>query len=189
MSTTVYTYNDKVLVNSANDKWLKKPEQPVDYVTIGTQTWKTTNLAVSMGTLNTDYIIRDGKYYYSVQSMVLRSYITSNYPGWHIPTMEEFNALKTAVSDSASALAAAGFSIDETLGAYYYEDSNWNYQSDSYQYLMGNRYYNQQEGYWTYPYFRTSSSALTVTSWEGEAWGDHLPSALAMPVRLIQDSE
>ena len=25
MSTTVYTYNDKVLVNSANDKWLKKP--------------------------------------------------------------------------------------------------------------------------------------------------------------------
>lgn len=26
MSTTVYTYNDKVLVNSANDKWLKKKE-------------------------------------------------------------------------------------------------------------------------------------------------------------------
>ena len=29
MSTTVYTYNDKVLVNSANDKWLKKGYQPV----------------------------------------------------------------------------------------------------------------------------------------------------------------
>ena len=29
MSTTVYTYNDKVLVNSANDKWLKKPDAPV----------------------------------------------------------------------------------------------------------------------------------------------------------------
>lgn len=28
MSTTVYTYNDKVLVNSANDKWLKKKEAP-----------------------------------------------------------------------------------------------------------------------------------------------------------------
>lgn len=29
MSTTVYTYNDKVLVNSANDKWLKKAYVPV----------------------------------------------------------------------------------------------------------------------------------------------------------------
>lgn len=28
MSITVYTYNDKVLVNSANDKWLKKPDAP-----------------------------------------------------------------------------------------------------------------------------------------------------------------
>lgn len=32
MSTTVYTYNDKVLVNSANDKWLKKPEPPAGFV-------------------------------------------------------------------------------------------------------------------------------------------------------------
>ncbi len=32
MSTTVYTYNDKVLVNSANDKWLKKPEAPAGFV-------------------------------------------------------------------------------------------------------------------------------------------------------------
>lgn len=32
MSTTVYTYNDKVLVNSANDKWLKKPDAPAGFV-------------------------------------------------------------------------------------------------------------------------------------------------------------
>lgn len=37
MSTTVYTYNDKVLVNSANDKWLKKKEgSPVITVDPGT---------------------------------------------------------------------------------------------------------------------------------------------------------
>lgn len=28
----VYTYNDKVLVNSANDKWLKKPDAPAGFV-------------------------------------------------------------------------------------------------------------------------------------------------------------
>lgn len=32
MSITVYTYNDKVLVNSANDKWLKKPDAPAGFV-------------------------------------------------------------------------------------------------------------------------------------------------------------
>lgn len=33
MSTTVYTYNDKVLVNSANDKWLKKLDAPTYTIT------------------------------------------------------------------------------------------------------------------------------------------------------------
>lgn len=32
MAITVYTYNDKVLKNSANDKWLKKPEAPAGFV-------------------------------------------------------------------------------------------------------------------------------------------------------------
>ena len=184
MSTTVYKYNDKVLVNSANDKWLKKPEV-VDYVTIGTQTWKTTNLAVPMGTLNTDYFIRDGKYYYSLTSPAIISYITSNYPGWHIPTKNEFITLRGTVGNSASALAAAGFSIDETAGAYYYEDS-WNYLSDSYQYLMGTGY--EEFGEYYYPYLKTSISTLSVSIWSAGDWEGHLTDSLAMPIRLIQDS-
>lgn len=32
MAITVYTYNDKVLKNTANDKWLKKPEAPAGFV-------------------------------------------------------------------------------------------------------------------------------------------------------------
>lgn len=187
MSTTVYTYNDKVLVNSANDKWLKKPEV-VDYVTIGSQTWKTDNLAVPIGTLNSDYFIRDGKYYYHVRSIAVRNYITSNYSGWHIPTNTEFSTLKTTVSDSASALAAAGFSIDETLGGYWLDidDYNWHYLSNSYQYLMGDSYLEYGERY--YAYFKTSSSTLSVTSWDGETWEGQMAGNIAMPIRLIQDS-
>ena len=30
--TTVYTFNNKVLKNSSNDKWLKKPEEPAGFV-------------------------------------------------------------------------------------------------------------------------------------------------------------
>lgn len=32
MAITVYTYNDKVLKNSVNDKWLKKPDAPAGFV-------------------------------------------------------------------------------------------------------------------------------------------------------------
>ena len=44
----VYTYNNKVLVNSANDKWLMKAPPPSE-VTIGTQVWKNSNLAIDDG--------------------------------------------------------------------------------------------------------------------------------------------
>lgn len=190
MSTTVYTFNNKVLVNSANDKWLKKPEPApvVDYVTIGSQTWKVANLAEPIGILNTTYFIRDGKYYYSIGSGIVRGYITSNYTGWHIPTSTEFDTLLTTVNNNAATLAAAGFSIDETLGAYYYDidGGGWTYISNSYQYLMGN--IGEQYGEYYYYYFKTSSATLTRTSWDGEAWEGYLAGNLAMPIRLIQDS-
>ena len=32
MAITVYTYNDKVLKNTATDKWLKKPDAPAGFV-------------------------------------------------------------------------------------------------------------------------------------------------------------
>ena len=48
MSTTVYTYNDKVLVNSANDKWLKKPDV-IDYNPLGLPAY-TIRIQVKPGT-------------------------------------------------------------------------------------------------------------------------------------------
>lgn len=46
----VYTYNDKVLVNSANDKWLKEKEAPAGFVMNGsnaTVIWQGTSALVS----------------------------------------------------------------------------------------------------------------------------------------------
>lgn len=187
MSTTVYTYNDKVLVNSANDKWLKKPEV-VDYVTIGTQTWKIANLAEPIGILNSAYIIRDGKYYYSVKASLVRDYITSNYPGWHIPTTTDFNTLKTTVNNDAATLAAAGFSIDEAVGGYWHDidDHQWHYLSNNYQYLMSDIYSEYGDTY--YRYFKADSNTMANTSWGGEEWEGYLADNIALPIRLIQDS-
>jgi uncharacterized protein (TIGR02145 family) len=84
MSTTVYTYNDKVLVNSANDKWLKKPEV-VDYVTIGTQTWKKDYLDIDDGQGGISTTTQGVKIYTFPAAVRVASTIT----GWHIPTPTE----------------------------------------------------------------------------------------------------
>lgn len=84
MSTTVYTYNDKVLVNSANDKWLKKPVV-VDYVTIGTQTWKKDYLDIDDGQGGISTTTQGVKIY--TYPALLR--IMSNITGWHIPRSTE----------------------------------------------------------------------------------------------------
>lgn len=50
--STVYTYNNKVLKNSSNDKWLAKKETPTpvfEEITIGTQTRMAKNLAINDG--------------------------------------------------------------------------------------------------------------------------------------------
>lgn len=41
MAITVYTYNDKVLTNSANDKWLKKPESHATLIYSNTTAYET----------------------------------------------------------------------------------------------------------------------------------------------------
>lgn len=45
MAITVYTYNDKVLKNTATDKWLKKPDAPAGFV------MNASNVTISSGYL------------------------------------------------------------------------------------------------------------------------------------------
>lgn len=98
MSTTVYTYNDKVLVNSANDKWLKKPEV-VDYVTIGTQTWKKDYLDIDDGQGGISTTTQGVKIYTYIAALRVASTIT----GWHIPTSTETATLISYARNGGSA--------------------------------------------------------------------------------------
>lgn len=100
--TTIYTYNNKVLKNSANDKWLKAPEIN-DEVTIGTQTWKNANLAIDDG--GEGITINNGEYYYT-QAAAQR--VAATITGWHLPSSDEFNTLVSAAG-SYPALASVGF--------------------------------------------------------------------------------
>lgn len=98
MSTTVYTYNDKVLVNSANDKWLKKPEV-VDYVTIGTQTWKKDYLDIDDGQGGISTTTQGVKIY----TWAAAARVVANISGWHIPTKTETAALISYARNGGSA--------------------------------------------------------------------------------------
>lgn len=104
--STIYTLNGKVLKNSANDKWLiKAVPPPPEEVTIGTQTWKTKNLAIDDGgegisTETVNYGNGDVvEYYYNLTAA---ERIANSIQGWHLPTRDEWETLVSTVgSDTA----------------------------------------------------------------------------------------
>lgn len=51
----VYTYNDKVLVNSANDKWLKEKEGPAPIVLPDNRGSNTTTGAAELAQIPSDW--------------------------------------------------------------------------------------------------------------------------------------
>lgn len=63
MSITVYTYNDKVLKNTATDKWLKKKEAPAGFV---------------MDASNAEYLFNGGQYWVSWHSPAYPSAYNGN---------------------------------------------------------------------------------------------------------------
>lgn len=97
----VYTYNNKVLVNSANDKWLMKAPPPSE-VTIGTQVWKNSNLAIDDG--QGGITIKDGVYYYTLAAAVR---VTNSIDGWHIPSYQEFKTLVNYVGSTDTEIILA----------------------------------------------------------------------------------
>jgi len=101
----VYTYNNKVLTNSTNGKWLKKADSPVppvlDEVTIGTQTWKTANLAINDG--QSGIITVNGDVYYGISA---KDRVAATVTGWHIPTEEEVQTLLSYTGNNTGNLAS-----------------------------------------------------------------------------------
>lgn len=103
MAITVYTYNDKVLKNSATDKWLKKKEAPiVEEVTIGNQTWMAKNLAIDDGGAGISVIndvtannVNFGTQYYYTWDAAVR--VAASIQGWHLPSNSEFETLASYI--------------------------------------------------------------------------------------------
>jgi uncharacterized protein (TIGR02145 family) len=93
---TIYTFNNKVLKNSANDKWLIKavPQPPsFDEITIGTQTWMAKNLDIDdggSGILSFEDSTYGTQYFYNYEGITR---VLNGINGWHLPSSEEWQTL------------------------------------------------------------------------------------------------
>lgn len=183
MAITVYTYNDKVLVNNDNGKWLKKAPPPSE-VTIGTQVWKNSSLAIDDG--GEGITVNDGVYYYTTSAA---QRIVNSIPGWHIPSYEEFNTLLNYVGNSAT----------ERINALAANSNRWlTPGNDTYGFgMLPNGYYNGdqlQEYDLRAQFLHTYNNVLNNAYYFGRyRFGDYINSInvagnYKCQVRLIKDS-
>lgn len=99
------------------------PAPVLEEVTIGTQTWKTKNLAIDDGqggiyTQTVNYGQGDVVEYYYTWNAAVR--VAASISGWHLPTTTEFDTLATAVGGSD----VAGTKLKSTTGWLYGKGTN-----------------------------------------------------------------
>jgi uncharacterized protein (TIGR02145 family) len=75
---------------------------PSDEVQIGNQIWKTTYLAIDDGQGEIDYNETTGLYYYTTASA---NRVASSIDGWHLPTKEELDTLRSNISSNAGIIS------------------------------------------------------------------------------------
>ena len=117
--STVYTFNNKVLKNTSNDKWLAKKGGPLfDEVTIGNQTWLSKNLAIDDGlggiaSVTVNYGQGNVTEYFYTWDAAIR--VAETVQGWHLPTKDEWDTLISTVGGGNAGDGAAR-SDDANLG-------------------------------------------------------------------------
>lgn len=156
--STIYTFNSKVLKNTANDKWLIK--KPADEVQIGNQIWKIKNLAIDDGqggiyTQTVNYGQGDVVEYYYTWAAALR--VAASISGWHLPTGAEWDTLATTIGT----LYTAGTKLKSTFGWKNNGNGTDDYGFAAFPagYAAWNRFYESSEHAW----FWTSNEGVSTS--------------------------
>ena len=190
--STIYTLNGKVLKNSANDKWLIKAPPPEE-VTIGTQIWKTKNLAIDDGqggiyTQTVNYGQGNVTEYYYTWDAAVR--VAASISGWHLASNDEWTALANAIGGAST----GGKKLKSTYGWTSGNGTNdYGFTVLPTGYRLNGEFRNFGTGanFWT----ATSQSSTQAAGWYFGTY-DSMSSSLAynktnynLCVRLIKDSE
>ena len=191
--TTIYTVNNKVLKNSANDKWLTKKETgpTFDSVTIGSQTWMSKNLAIDDGqggimTRTVNYGQSDVVEYYYTWDAALR--VADTIEGWHLPTDAEFGTLV----ESVGGYSTAGTKLKSTYGWRGIGNGTDDYGFTALPagYYWSNFSVTNEEGwFWTANESGESNATLRQCRWNwNNLESNYIDKTVYMSVRLIQDT-
>ena len=98
----IYAFDNKIL--ALNNKWLTEPSVPPDEVTIGTQTWKISNLDIDDGL---DGIVTVYGNVYYTQPAAIR--VAATVDGWHLPTQSEISTLLSYVGNARKLASTTGW--------------------------------------------------------------------------------
>lgn len=193
---TLYTLNNKLV--KAGSKFYgiiaePTPPGPLDEVTIGSQTWKTQNLAIDDGqggiyTHRVNYGQSDVVEYYYTWDAAVR--IVESIQGWHIPSNGEWDTLRDTVGGNS----VAGTKLKSSYG---WSSGNGN---DDYRFAAFPAGYRSGIGYGYYQnilsgaaFWTTNIRSSTRAYVRGFDGGSSMTSSTqnktdAYTVRLIKDS-
>jgi uncharacterized protein (TIGR02145 family) len=160
-----------------------------DEVTIGTQTWKRYNLAISDGG-NGIYIHNCGvvngvdlgtQYYYT--SNAAKRIVSANYPGWHVPTKSEFDTLFNYIGTSVAGKklkTTSGWNNNgngtDDYGFRAFPCGSYNYDQNVWLNIGGVCRFYASDGYYATNFTNTS---------DGFTWG--YLGTIVCNIRLIKD--
>ena len=190
---TLYTLNNKLVKVGSKFYGIitePTPPEPPDEVTIGTQTWKTKNLAINDGgsgiyTQTVNYGQGDVVEYYYTWDAAVR--IANSIEGWHLPSSNEWNALASAVGGSST----AGTKLKSTYG---WTSGNGTDDYGFAAFPAGARYSSGFSSFGTYANFWSSTSIGSTVAYykyfkSDASMHSHYDSrSSGNSVRLIKDS-
>lgn len=185
----IYTLNHRFFKLAGKLRTVPPPPPP-DEVTIGTQTWKKTNLAIDDGqggiyTQTVNYGQGNVVEYYYTWDAAVR--VVASIPGWHIPSISEWRTLANQVGGKS----IAGTKLKSTYG---WSSGNG---SDDYGFtiLPAGIWYNNKFRYlgdrselWTSDIISQNAYYFRFNTSESIYWFSYNKNDYVLSVRLIKDS-
>ena len=174
-----------------------EPPGPSDEVTIGTQTWKTSNLAIDDGQGGITVVnnvtvngVNFGTQYYYTWDAAVR--VSNSITGWHLPSQAECNTLQTYAGGSS----VAGGKLKSTNG--------WNYDAngtDDYGFngipvgyidisssSVPDEFFGSRSAFWTSTKYSSTKSYRYYFSTGTSMYINNFANTSLFSVRLIKDT-
>lgn len=192
----IYTLNNKIVI--INNKWAQAVEETppaptFDEVTIGTQTWMASNLAIDDGGAGISIIdnvtvngINFGTQYYYTWDAAVR--VASSISGWHLPSKSEWETLLT----TAGGTSTAGYKLKSRTG---WEDGNNGIDTYGFSAPPVGYYISGSMGgegvfavFWTNTTYDSSQSYIKGFQMSDAVFETYSGKSNGMTIRLIKDS-